>query len=210
MLSLSKKRGPRKRTGVLLTATGLLLVGGGLYVFSLVTAPVIMPALNIVKPIDPAQLAKPDVKDNRIIIPKIGVNIAYGKGKYALDHGAEWRYPERGDPVDGGNFIIAAHRFTLAATPAEVAVKSPFYHIDKLTKGDQIIIDYDGKRYGYTIDQTLQVAPDQVEIEDKSDTPKLTLYSCTLGGSRDGRLVLVASPMGEVTVTSDGNNDHQL
>ena len=209
MLQLQSQRRPSKKKGIIITVIGLILVGGGLYVLSLVTAPIVMPALNVIKPIDPKTLAKPDVKDNRIIIPKIGVNIAYGKGKYALDHGAEWRKPENGNPVDGGNFIIAAHRFTLAATPADVAIKSPFYHIDKLAKGDKIIIDYDGKRYGYTVDETRQVAPDQVEIEDKSETAKMTLYSCTLGGSRDGRLVIIAAPLGEVTVSADGN-DHQL
>lgn len=204
MLTLHTKQGSKKRTGIL-TFVAVLLVGSGLYILSLVTAPIVMPALNITKPIDPATLSKPDVKDNRIIIPKIGVNIAYGKGKYALDHGAEWRQPDRGNPLDGGNFIIAAHRFTLAATPADTAIKSPFYNIDKLGKDDKIIIDYDGKRYGYTIDEILQVEPDQIEIEDPSETAKLTLYSCTLGGSRDGRIVLVAKPLGEVTVTPGEN-----
>ena len=208
MLSISTRRHPSKKKGIIITVVGLVLVGGGLYILSLVTAPIVMPVLNVVKPIDPQTLARPDVKDNRIIIPKIGVNIAYGKGQYALDHGAEWRKPDNGNPVDGGNFIIAAHRFTLAATPAETAVKSPFYHIEKLAKGDKIIIDYDGKRFGYAVNEIRQVEPTQVEIEDKSETAKLTLYSCTLGGSRDGRIVIVAAPLGEVTVATN-HHDQQ-
>lgn len=203
---MSQKRSSKKRVGILVVA-GTLLIGGGLYVLSLVTAPIILPVLQVVKPIDPQTLAKPTAKDNRIIIPKIGVDIAYGKGQQALDNGAEWRKPANGNPEDGGNFVIAAHRFSLAPTPAETYRKSPFYHIDKLAVGDQIIIDYDGTRYGYRISEILNVKPDQVEIENRSDNDKLTLYSCTLGGSRDGRIVLVGTPLGEVTVTGSSSNN---
>lgn len=204
MLMMAKQRSSGRRIGLLVGA-GLVLIGGGLYVLSLVTAPVILPVLNVVKPIDPKELAKPSAKDDRIIIPKIGVNIAYGKGQSALDNGAEWRKPENGSPQDGGNFIIAAHRFSLAPTPTETYRKSPFYHIDKLAVGDNIIVDYDGTRYGYRVSEILSVKPDQVEIEDRGDTDKLTLYSCTLGGSRDGRIVLIGTPLGEVSVTSDAH-----
>ena len=206
MLMMSQKRSSKKRIGLFVTG-GILLIGGGLYILSLVTAPIILPALQVVKPIDPQTLSKPVVTDNRIIIPKIGVNIPYGKGQQALDNGAEWRKPTNGNPQDGGNFVIAAHRFSLAPTPAETYRKSPFYHIDKLQVGDQLIVDYDGTRYGYRISEILNVKPDQVEIEDRGDTDKLTLYSCTLGGARDGRIVVVGTPLGEVTVTGSSDNN---
>lgn len=208
MLMLSEKRGSKKRAG-LLVCGGILLISGGLYVLSLVTAPIILPALQIAKPIDAKTLAEPTVTKNRIIIPKIGVDIAYDKGQQALDNGAEWRRPDSGNPAEGGNFVIAAHRFSLAPTPAETYRKSPFYHIDKLVVGDQILIDYNGTRYGYRVSEILSVSPDQVEIEDRGDIDKLTLYSCTLGGARDGRIVLIGSPLGEVTVT-ETPGIHQL
>ena len=50
-----------------------LLVGG--YLLLLTTSPIIAP--HFTKPITVATLAKPEAKDNRIIIPKIGVNIPY-------------------------------------------------------------------------------------------------------------------------------------
>ena len=106
----------------------------------------------------------PTKQYDRIVIPRIGVDIAYGKGQSSLDHGAQWRYPERGNPVNGGNFIIAAHRFTRAPPPGETAKKSPFYNIDKLIVGDKIVVDYDGTRYGYEIDKIFDVKPTQVEI----------------------------------------------
>lgn len=201
MLTIQRQRGSHKRTGIITTAA-IILLAGGLYMVSLITAPVVLPALQIVKPIKPEELPKPVVKNNRIIIPKIGVNITYGKGQVALDNGAEWRVPENGNPETGGNFVIAAHRFYLAPTPTETVRKSPFYHIDKMAIGDQIIIDYNGKRYGYRISEITSVKPDQVEIEERGDTDKLTLYSCSLGGARDGRIVLIGTPLGEVTVSS--------
>lgn len=154
------------------------------------------------QPINPEALASPDETGNRIVIPKIGVDIEYGPGEIALDNGAQWRWPERGNPRDGGNFIIAAHRFTLAATPQQTVRQSPFYHVDKLEVGDQLIVDYEGKRYGYEITELTDVTPNQVEIEAPTTEDRLTLYSCGLGGADDMRLVVFAKPLGEVSVES--------
>lgn len=199
MLAMPKvNRHPIRTT--LLCIIGLILIASGIYLLVIATAPTLT-VLIPQQPIDSTTLPKPAVNDDRIIIPSINVNIPYGTdGQAALDRGAWWRYPDRGNPTDGGNFIIAAHRFSIQPTPQETIKKSPFYHIEKLTDGDTILIDYKGKRYGYTITKRYTVAPSQVEIEAKSDTPKLTMYSCTLEGSTDGRIVFEAKPMGEVSV----------
>lgn len=186
---------------VLLCLSGVALLAG-LYVLSLVLSPMVAP-LIAQKPIDINKLAKPAVSDNRIIIPKIGVNIHYGPGAAALNAGAEWRYPERGNPEKGGNFIIAAHRLSIQPTPWSTVEKSPFYSIDKLAIGDKVFIDYLGSRYAYNISKIFNVTPNQVEIEAPSDTPKLTLYSCDLTGSATGRVVIIADPMGKVALAGD-------
>ena len=152
------------------------------------------------KPIEVRSLPAPQATDNRVIIPKIGVNIPYDKGAASLDRGAEWRYPERGNPEKGGNFIIAAHRFSIQPTPQGTIEKSPFYHIDKLAVGDKIVIDYIGTRYGYEIEKIFTVKPTQVEIEAPSTDAKLTLYTCELDGSDAGRVVVVAKPLGKVAL----------
>ncbi len=180
-------------------AAALVLLAAGAYLLILVAAPAASPVFSV-KPIDPETLQEPTVGDNRIIIPKIGVDIEYGEGEVALDNGAQWRFPERGNPDTGGNFIIAAHRFELAPTPQQTIRKSPFYHIEKLAIGDEIIVDYDGKRYGYTINKTFDVKPTQTEIENADVGDRLTLYSCGLGGASESRVVLFGEPMGEVTV----------
>ena len=172
-----------------------MLAGG--YLLLLATSPIIAP--HFTKPITVATLAKPEAKDNRIIIPKIGVNIPYGtNGKLALDRGAWWRYPDHGNPEKGGNFVVAAHRFSIQPTPGGTVEKSPFFHIDKLALGDQILADYQGKRYNYKITKKFDVKPTSVEIEAPTEDARLTLYSCDLGGAKTGRVVIVAEKQGEV------------
>ena len=109
-----------------------------------------------------------------------------------MESGAWWRMPENGNPKDGGNFVLSAHRFIMGLTPEQTWRKSPFYSIDRLDVGDEIIIDYDGQRYTYQISQKYAVTPTAVEIESRTDEPQLTLYSCTLGGASDGREVIIA------------------
>lgn len=132
---------------------------------------------------------------NTLYIPAIDMSIPFASGSAAvLDHNAWWRYPENGNPADGGNFVLAAHRFELAPTPAETRRKSPLYSVHRLKDGDKIVVDYDGERYSYTIGKIYRVKPTDIEIEARTDMPQLTLYTCTLNGSSDGRDVIIAYP----------------
>ncbi len=177
----------------------VVMMAGGLYLLSLVAAPTIAPLIAM-KPIDVKALPAPKPAVNRIVIPKIGVDIPYGEGVAALDKGAQWRFPDRGNPEKGGNFIIAAHRFSIQPTPQGTIEKSPFYNIDKLVIGDKIVADYDGDRYAYEITKMFDVKPTQIEIEAPSEESKLTLYSCELGGAEAGRVVILAKPLGKVAL----------
>lgn len=202
MLHIQTRTKRRAYISVAITIVAILALIAGLYILSLVFAPAIAPMVSQ-KSIDVKKLPAPAAKDNRIVIPKIGVNIKYAPGVAALNAGAEWRYPDRGNPEKGGNFIIAAHRLTIQPTPWATVEKSPFYNIDKLAIGDKIIIDYSGTRYGYNISKIFNVTPNQVEIEAPSETPQLTLYSCDLTGAATGRVVIIAEPMGKVAVNGD-------
>lgn len=207
MLKIKNSRKSSLRPKIL-AIFAVVILFAGLYILLLVFSPA-LPQIFI-KPIDVAKLEAPQKKSNRIIIPKIGVDIQYASdGESSLDRGAWWRYPERGDPKDGGNFIIAAHRFSIQPTPMGTIEKSPFFNIDKLTMGDKIIVDYDGKRYGYEINEIITVEPNQIEIEAPSDTAKLTLYSCELGGAEAGRIVIIGQPLGEVSLSTDSTSRTQ-
>lgn len=189
---------------MVLLVLSLIMLAGGLYLLLLVMTPNI-PPLYPVEPIDVKKLEEP--KGDRVVIPKIGVDVGIKTGgAEALDDGAWHRFPERGDPEKGGNFILSAHRFEIGFTPSETRRKSPFYHVEKLSVGDQIVVDYNGKRYGYEVTEKYQVKPDRVEIEAPSDEAKLTLYTCTLKGESDGREVIIAKPLGEVVDGNVANN----
>ena len=54
------------------------------------------------------------------------------------------------------------------------------------------------KDYLYKVDSVFSIDPSQTNIEDKSDTPIMTIYTCTEGGSADGRVVIVAKPVGQM------------
>jgi len=194
------KKGVKKKGGfksALLLTISLVMFGGGLYLLLLVMTPNIQPILYPVEKIDLNTLGEP--KSDRIVIPKVGINVEFKSGGPEVLNDYAWhRYPERGDPVKGGNFIISAHRFEIGLTPGETMRKSPFYHAEKVVVGDQVIIDYKGKRYGYEITEKKEVKPNQVEIENPSETAKLTIYTCTLGGENDGRQVFIAKPLGEI------------
>lgn len=201
------KRGARNKSGqsargplrVILLALSIVGIVGGIYLLVLVLTPNI-PVFFPIEPIDAKSLPEPT--GDRVYIPKIGVNVSLESGgQEALEKGSWHRFPERGDPDQGGNFIVSAHRFSLGATPGQTRHKSPFYHIDKLEIGDQLIVDFQGKRYGYEITEHNEVKPDQTEIESpliEGEPDKLTLYTCTLKGESDGREVYIAKPLGEV------------
>lgn len=124
---------------------------------------------------------------NVMVIPKIGVDspIMEGLGPEALDKGV-WRRPQSSTPDKGGNTVITGHRFLYAAGP------KTFYHLDKMALGDEFIIFWQGKEYDYEVIDIFTVTPDQVEVEDHTDEPIVTLYTCTPLWSSSLRLVIRA------------------
>lgn len=170
----------------LIVAAGLF--ASGLYLLLLTVAPTLtVPGFTT------PQVTATENNTNRIVIEKIGVDIPFHTGgPEALEKGAWHRFPERGDPEKGGNFILSAHRFQLGVTPQQTRAKSPFYNLDKLEKGDKITIKYNNLTYTYEVEEKYDVERTAVEIEAPSDAHKLTLYSCSLKGEKDGRIVLEA------------------
>lgn len=122
---------------------------------------------------------------------KLAVPITIGTEE-ALERGAWHRFPERGDPEKGGNFILSGHRFRLGWTPQHTRRRSPFYGVNKLTKDDRIDVWFNNKPYHYQISRIYTVKPNDITIEEPSEEAKLTLYTCTL--SVTGRTVIEAFP----------------
>lgn len=206
MLHIEKERDWHVK-GIVFTFVVLGLFAAGVYILVLSFAP-----MMILEPLTGRQPnatqkkleESPGPAGNRLYIPQINVDVAIvtGSTEAALEKGAWHRHPENGDPVKGGNFVLSAHRFVMALTPQGVAERSPFYNINKLIVGDHIFVDFDGKRYAYELKRIYSVKPDAVEVEAPSTDAKLTLYSCTLAGSADGRDVIEAVKIGEVNKVS--------
>lgn len=192
----SFEKPPKRWKGRLISVTAIMLLIGGLYTLVIAISPFISSQNINPKNNSTTQLiskTENKITENRLYIPKIDINLPYASGgAEVMEHGAWWRKPENGNPKEGGNFVLSAHRFIMGLTPQQTLRKSPFYNIDKLTVGDEIVIDYNGARYIYAISEKRSVKPEAIEIEQRTDQPQLTLYSCTLGGANDGRDVLIA------------------
>lgn len=126
-------------------------------------------------------------KENTLIIPKIGVDglIHEGESDRTLDKGI-WHRPKSSTPDKGGNTVLAAHRFMYTQGPIT------FYHLDKLVLGDKITVIWNKKQYDYEVIEIKEVLPTAIEIENNTDEPILTLFTCTPLFSTERRLVVVA------------------
>ncbi len=133
---------------------------------------------------------------NTLVIPKINLKEEiFDDGEKSLEKGVWHRKSDQANPTTPGNFILTGHRFNMQWTPNKVVATSPFYHIEKLDPGDAIYVVWDKRIYKYVIEEKFKVKPEGVEIEDQTETQQLTLYTCTLGGRKDGRDVFVARPV---------------
>lgn len=194
----------KSRKWVALPVVGLL---GGLYLLANTLSPavptVFEPSDSTAKKLVSLQ---PTLDENRIYVPKINVDVAVvpieDNEALALEKGAVQRSPASGNPRDGGNFVVAAHRFNLGLTPSQTRAKSPFYHINKLGNGDDIYVDYQGTRYAYKVEERKLVEPTAIEIEERTDDDRLTMYSCELAGPEAGREVVIAKPVGKIVWTN--------
>jgi len=184
------KNKAKKRINIkssLLLAVAVLSFFTGLYLLFITQAP----KLTFLK-------RHPDtnkITQNRIIVESAGIDeFIFEGGEESLNKGAWHRYPERGDPVKGGNFIVSAHRFVFDINPTAASEKSSFYNIEKMNKGDEIIIHWDGKKYKYKVSKRFKVKPTDIYVEAPREDHVLTMYSCTLEGRYDGRIVIEAKP----------------
>lgn len=127
----------------------------------------------------------------RVIIPSIGVDmeIVDEEGiseEEAFLRGA-WLLPRTAVPNrDSGNTVIAAHRFLYTSGP------NTFYHLDKVKEGDEIIVEWQGERFVYTVSGSKVVPPTAVEILTPTEAPMLTLFTCTPIFTTKNRLVVTA------------------
>lgn len=126
--------------------------------------------------------------DNRIIIPKIGVDMKIVEGtneKTALNLGA-WRLPYTSSPDLGGNTVITAHRYKYRPPSKET-----FYLLDKLAVSDTFTVNWQGLEYNYQVAETKVVNPTDIYVLNPTSNPQVTLITCTPLFTTKQRLVVV-------------------
>ncbi len=119
-----------------------------------------------------------------IKIPKIGVDKIFveGTGREDLKKGPG-HYP--GTPLPGqvGNAAIAGHRTTYG---------QPFFNLDQLEAGDEIVTTSVVGNYTYAVTDKLIVHPEDTFVVDNTPDAQLTLTTCNPKFSARERLVIKA------------------
>lgn len=128
------------------------------------------------------------ISQNRIIIPKIGVNSPIIESKneeYALNRGS-WILPEGSTPDKVGNTIITGHRFKYLP-PNNLT----FYLFHKLEVGDVVSVLWKKENYYYKIKEIKTVDKHDLSILKENEKNILTLFTCDPIYSQDNRLVVI-------------------
>ena len=125
---------------------------------------------------------------NSLIIPAITLNESITEGQnptIALKEGV-WRWPGGSTPDNGGNTVLAGHRFTYSDP------KGVFYFLNRIKVNDIIGLTWDNYTYSYRVKEVKVVSTNQTGILEPTEFPTLTLYTCTPLWNPKDRLVVVA------------------
>lgn len=139
--------------------------------------------------------------DPKLIIPKINVDVPvvyntlpdYDSQMKAMENGvAYFGIPgANSKPGQVGNTVLSGHSSNDVIDSGNY--KFIFARLDRLAKGDAIFVNYEGKRYTYTVTKTEVVKPTEVnKLVYPIDKPVLTLITCTPIGTSTNRLLVTA------------------
>lgn len=125
-------------------------------------------------------------------IPRLRVRepLVFGVGNRSFDKGVGW-WPGSALPGGYGNMVLGGHR-TLR--------RKPFRHLERLKRGDQIIVTYRSTQYVYEVRGRQIVDDSDMHIIDQMPGRTITLFSCHPVGATDQRIVVT----GELVRTAAG------
>lgn len=123
----------------------------------------------------------PEVRHGTLEIPKIGLSqpLFEGVTLTAINRGPS-HWPGTAMPGEVGNVVVAGHRTTYT---------KPFWALNELTPGDELIFTIDGERIVYVLDRIEVVAPTDIHIVEQSHERTATLFACHPRGSARQRIV---------------------
>lgn len=182
---------PSKWKTIALIIVIILCIASAVYLVFLLLAPKLLSTKsNTVN----HTAAKKD-EENRIQIESVGIDSPIIEGDVnSLEKGAWHRLPKQGDPTKGGNFIVTGHSFVWGYTPQQIKDKSIFFTLPDVKKDDKITVKWSGKDYTYKVIDVKKVTPNQIDVENQTKDATLTVYTCSIAGQSDGRIVVIAKP----------------
>lgn len=154
---------------------------------------------------------------NRLIIPKLGLNVPITTPDYTALLQEDWvqlekdiqeslmdgvvHYPGTAEPGQAGNFFITGHSSYYAWAPGNF--KSVFAKLHQLNIGDEYFVYYGGDKHRYRITEKKEVKPNNVDVLNQPLNKRTsTLMTCTPVGTTLRRLILVAQELDPVTGTA--------
>lgn len=136
------------------------------------------------------------VTDNHLVVPKIGINtpviwnsssneqVMLANLQQGVAHYGFTALPN----AETGNVFITGHSSYYWWDKGKY--KTVFALLDRLTTGDQALIQFQGSVYVYKVRDKRVVKPSQVDITDTTKEPTLSLMTCTPVGTSLNRLVV--------------------
>lgn len=146
-----------------------------------------IPDLNDSVP--PKQKVVVPSKSGSIRIDSAGVNMPIYDGESAsLLYFGAWRSPwNEAVPGEPGNAVVFGHRY-LNLPPS----KNTMFNLHKVDVGETIDVDWAGETFTYRVTETKVVLPEDLSVLTETDTPTLTLITCTPIFTTINRLVVTA------------------
>jgi sortase A len=108
-----------------------------------------------------------------------------GPDSNTMDKGF-WHFPTSVYPGERGNSVIIAHRY-LHLPPA----KDTFFNLDKVKKGDSIVVKQDDNEYTYIVSQVKVVEKNDISVLQSGNEYQITLITCTPLWTSHQRLAVV-------------------
>lgn len=152
--------------------------------------------------------------ENRIIIPKLNLNIPLVTPSYAALLKEDWtqvekdiqealeqgvvHYPGTARPGQAGNFFVTGHSSYYPWATGKF--KTVFARLHQLDVGDEYWVYYGGDKHRYTVIEKKEVSPSNIAVLDQPVNARLsTLMTCTPVGTTLRRLVIISEEIDPLT-----------
>ncbi len=146
--------------------------------------------------------------DNRVIIPKLDLNVPLVTPPFESLLAGNWpqvekdiqsaltdgvvHYPGTANPGQAGNFFVTGHSSYYPWAPGNF--KTVFARLHELSPGDEYWVYFGGDKHRYVVRSKKEVSPSDITVLDQPTDKRLaTLMTCTPVGTSLRRLIIVSN-----------------